>query len=215
MKDMDLLGSALGSGSAHKILMASIIIQEWASEVDDSASGSLISLGETESNAKTLLPSLIKIIESPPRDTYTEMTLLLRRIQADCQALLGAFATEGKIVKKAIPVLPKKVDATSSGSDVFNLGTAQMATTSMFDGLVAQLSKNAVKTALPSLKDRQRKVVVSIGYYSIMKERYDIQVAAAVGGALVALRVLPMKFGGLIKAIMDSIKVSFLILILV
>ncbi len=44
------------------------------------------------------------------------------------------------------------------------------------------MSKAAAKTILPSLQDRQRKVMASLGFYSVMKERYDIQVAAAVAG---------------------------------
>lgn len=207
-QDLDLVKSALSSGTAHKILMSTIIVQEWAYEFDRTTTGSTVSLGEINSEAKILLPLLISIIESPPRATYFEMTLILRRIQADCQALLLAFATEGKLAKKLIPTIPKNVDAGGKSSDIFTLAIAQQATTTMFDTLTNQLSKNAIKTALPGLKDRQRKVIVSIGYFAVMKERYDTQVSAGVAGALVALKVLPSKFGGLIKSIMDSIRVS-------
>lgn len=194
--------------------MATIIIQEWAYQADRTHFGPAVSLS-SHPGAATLIPILIKLIESPPRSTYTEMTTLLRRIQADCQALLSAFGTEGRLVKKLIPTLPKKVDAAASTSpDVFTLATAQSAATTQFDSLFGQLGKSAAKSAGPGLQDRQRKVIVSIGYYAVMKDRYDTQVAAGVAGALVALRVLPAKFGGLIKAIMDSIKVSSMVPVL-
>jgi TATA-binding protein-associated factor len=49
--------------------------------------------------------------------------------------------------------------------------------------------------------------MISVGKYGVMKERYDTQVMAGVGGALVALQTLPAKIGPVVKAIMDSIKV--------
>lgn len=190
--------------------MACIIIQEGAAAVDRGNPGPPISLGETHQETKEqLVPLLIKLIESPPRETYAEMTTILKRIQADCQALLSAFAAEGKVAKKLIPALSTKVDPTSSSSDVFTLATAQTTVTTHFDALLGNLGKSVAKAITPGLKERQMKVIASIGYFSVMKERYDTQVAAGVAGALVALRVLPTKFGGLIKAIMDSIKVGF------
>lgn len=208
-QDQEHIQSALSGGSAHKTLMACIILQEWAKEVDSINPDSSQVLGETHQDTKEeLVPLLMKLIDSPPRDTYSEMTTILQRIQLDCQSLLSAFASEGKVAKKLIPSLPTRVDPTSSSSDCFTLSTAQQAATTHFDALMGQISKNTVKQASPGLKDRQMKVIASIGFFAVMKERYDTQVAAGVAGALVALRVLPAKFGGLIKAIMDSIKVS-------
>ncbi len=55
------------------------------------------------------------------------MTTILSRIAGECQALLSAFAVEGKVAKDKIPKLPSRVDPLSASSDVFSLDTAQKA----------------------------------------------------------------------------------------
>jgi TATA-binding protein-associated factor len=206
VSDLRLLRKYLGSGSAHQAFLAATVIQEWAADVD-ARSDTPTALGQTN-DAKPLADLLVSAIEGPPPATYVEMTTILSRIASECQALLSAFAVEGKVSKDKIPTLPKRVDPLSASSATFSLVTAQTAIGAHFDALAGLLGKNAQKTVLPSLKDRQRKVMGSIGYFAVMKERYDVQVSAAIAGALVALRVMPSKFGPVIKSVMDSIKVS-------
>lgn len=189
--------------------MASSIITQWSQLVDEATpEAQSRALGETDDIAKELLTVLLGHFERPLPPTYSEMTALLKRVYSECQALLGAFASEGKISKDRIPNLPSRIDPLGSTSQSFTLATAQQTVTKHFDALSSLLSKNATKNVLPSLKDRRNKVMVSIGRYGVMKERYDVQVMAGIGGALVALRVLPPKIGPVVKAIMDSIKVS-------
>nr|XP_031860125.1 uncharacterized protein CI109_004490 [Kwoniella shandongensis]KAA5527197.1 hypothetical protein CI109_004490 [Kwoniella shandongensis] len=201
VSDIDLLRQYLVSASAHQVFMASVVLQEWARE-----SPSSDSLGTSDEDAKSLSAILTERIESPPPATYHEMSVILQRIYTECHALLNAFAVEGKVSKDKIPSLPKRVDPLSNAPDVFSLATAQMAIGTHFNALSGSLSKAATKTALPSLKDRQRKVMGSIGYFSVMKERYDIQVMASISGALVALKVMPTKLGPVIKSLMDAVK---------
>ena len=205
--DMGHLQACLSSASAHKIFLASVIIQEWAIDMDAHGSGEPICLGKDNTHGAVLAQTLVKFVESPPPATYHEMSVILQRIQAECQALLNAFTTEGKVSKDKIPTLPTKVDPLSSSASVFSLSTAQTAIGPHFDALL-KLVKAAVRsTALPSLQGKQRKIMASIGYFSIMKERYDIQVSTAVCGALIALRVMPAKFGPVVKSVMDGVRV--------
>lgn len=132
--------------------------------------------------------------------------MVLQRIYSECSALLTAFNVEGKLSKDKIPSLPKRIDPLSNAPDVFSIESAQQAVTTQFDILAGKLSKNAIKTALPSLQDRRNKVMGSVGYFSIMKEKYDVQVMAGIAGALVALKVMPPKFGPVIKNLMDGVK---------
>jgi TATA-binding protein-associated factor len=198
----------LTSGSAHRMIVAATIVQEWATEIDR-GSDTIAPLGKADDEAaRSLTNLLIGQMESPAPATYSEMTTILTRIYAECQALLTAFSVEAKVSKDRIPNLPREVDPLSKGQGTFSLVTAQSAVGQHFDNLVKAMSKSAQKTTLPSLQDRRRKVLGSIGYFSIMKERYDVQVSCAVAGALVALRVMPSKFGPVVKALMDSVKVS-------
>ncbi|KAK8854899.1 hypothetical protein IAR55_003638 [Kwoniella newhampshirensis] len=203
--DVDLLRQYLHSASAHQVLIASVVLQEWAYDTSLKHPTDY-SLGISNDNAKSLSVILIERIESSAPPTYHEMSVILQQIHAECHALLNAFAVEGKVAKDRIPSLPKRVDPLSTSSDVFSLATAQLAVGAQFNALSGLLSKTATKTALPSLKDRQRKVMGSIGYFSVMKERYDVQVMAGISGALVAMKVMPAKLGPVIKSLMDAVK---------
>jgi TATA-binding protein-associated factor len=167
--------------------MASSIIIEWCNAPLNSFIPDEIT---------TLLTSRF---EQPLPATYSEMTVLLKRIQQDCQALMTAFTSEGKVPKDRVPSV--------NPIATFTLATAQLVISKHFDALTGLLSKQATKNVLPSLQERQMRIMVSVGRYGIMKERYDTQVMAGIGGALVALKALPAKIGPVVKAIMDSVKV--------
>ena len=189
--------------------MASSIITQWSQLVDHGVPDAQSqALGTTDPIAKDLAAVILGHLERPLPPTYSEMTALLKRVYTECHALLSSFGSEGKVAKDRIPSLPSRIDSLGNASESFTLATAQMTVTKHFDALAALLSKHATKNVLPGLKERRNKVMVSIGRYGVMKERYDVQVMAGLGGALVALRVLPAKIGPVVKAIMDSIKVS-------
>ncbi|WVQ99889.1 hypothetical protein IAU59_007032 [Kwoniella sp. CBS 9459] len=202
VEDDELLQAYLSSASAHQVFMASLIIQEWALRRDKLALDAQAGLEAAE----PLVNLLKERIESPAPATYHEMSVLLQRIHSECYALLNAFVVEGKVSKDRIPTLPSRIDPLSTATDVFSLATAQLAIFSHFDALAKLLTKPAQKNALPSLQDRQRKIMGSIGYFSVMKDRYDTQVMAGVASALVALRVMPSKLGPVIKSLMDAVK---------
>jgi TATA-binding protein-associated factor len=193
-----LLKLYLASPSAHQVYMASSIITEWFADGLDKSTNPI---------AEEIPTLLLGHFGQARPTTYSEMNALLKRIQVDCQALMTAFNTEGKVSKDRIPSIPTTVDSLGSSSDTFSLTTAQMVISNHFDALSKLLSKQANKNVLPSLKDRQMRIMMSVGKYGVMKERYDTQVMAGIGGALVALQTLPAKIGPVVKAIMDSIKV--------
>ncbi|ORX38663.1 hypothetical protein BD324DRAFT_645173 [Kockovaella imperatae] len=212
-EDMTFLQRYLGSNSAHQTFMATVIIQEWVAQItagyvksetngheikdeiklEESAVSTVFDI-ET---ARPLVNVLIARIEAPPPSTYYEMDVNLQRIHKECQALLNAFHVEAKVPKAKIPALPLKG---------FTLATAQNVVTEHVDLLSRTLSTPLAKTILPGLKDRQRKVMGSIGFSSIMKERYDIMVAAGVAGALISIGQMPTKIGPVIKAVMDGVR---------
>ncbi|OWZ77626.1 TATA-binding protein-associated factor [Cryptococcus neoformans Bt85] len=207
VNDIKLLRQFLGSASSHQTFLASVIIQEWALDTESRVSDPFsFSLGTSNPDIESLSTLLIDRIGSPPPSTYHEMAMVLQRIYSECSALLTAFNVEGKLSKDKIPSLPKRIDPLSNAPDVFSIESAQQAVTTQFDILAGKLSKNAIKTALPSLQDRRNKVMGSVGYFSIMKEKYDVQVMAGIAGALVALKVMPPKFGPVIKNLMDGVK---------
>jgi TATA-binding protein-associated factor len=196
--EVQLLQSYLASPSAHQIYMAAAIVSERYAAGKSNASDTL---------AEQVTTLLLGHFDRPRPATYSEMNALLKRIQADCQALMQAFNVEAKVSKDRIPSIPSDIDPLNSSPSSFSLATAQLAISSHFDALTKLMSKHATKNVLPALKDRQMRIMISVGKYGVMKERYDTQVMAGIGGALVALQTLPTKIGPVVKAIMDSVKV--------
>ena len=130
------------------------------------------------------------------------MALVLQRIQLDCQALYTLFHKQGKVPQAKLPVVPA----------LASFGILQARTiANSFDELVKLVTSPAArKTALPVLEEQHRKIVLAAGYYEASKARHDRMVYAALGGAVVALRVIPVKLTPVIRSITSSIKVRAL-----
>jgi TATA-binding protein-associated factor len=191
--------------------MASTILSIWAEQIYKSSRAMDPDFETPEQRDPTfneISAKLISLMERGPPPTYAEMGTLLKRIQADCQALLNAFKEIGRVSKDRIPELPKQINPLKTTADFFSLNTAHTAVTTHFNALSKLLPKGSAKTTLPQIQEKQRKVLASIGRYSVMKERYDVQVSSGVAGALVSMKVMPPKIGPIVKAIMESIKVS-------
>lgn len=135
------------------------------------------------------------------------MLLFLGQIYTECQTLLNAFVTEGKVNPEIIPALPPSLVPLDPPVDIFGIETASHIAGPVFDALVANVSKKTLKVVHPSLKEKQMRVVGSIGFYLSMKDRHDRQVQAAVAGAVISLRTLPAKLNPVIRSIMNGVKV--------
>ncbi|GMK58346.1 hypothetical protein CspeluHIS016_0503780 [Cutaneotrichosporon spelunceum] len=186
--DISLIKQYLASACAHQIFIAATIVHEWALDNQESARSSGI-----DANVLPLLG---------PRATYTEMSTMLTRVHAEVRGLFSAFTTEGKVKKDRIPDLPSHVDPLG-GANAFTLDTARRAVGPTFEALAVLVK---AKAALANLRDRQKKVLASVGFFGAMKERLDVQVSAGVAGALIALGSMPPKLGPVVKAVMDAIK---------
>jgi TATA-binding protein-associated factor len=189
--DLALVREYLASPSAHHVFVASTIVREWATAAPEAA------------RSADLGPTLIPLLA--PRPTYSEMSTMLTRVYTEVKALFSAFTTEGKVKKDRIPDLPSRVDPLG-GADAFTLDTARRAVGPTFEALTGLLKGASAKSVLANLRDRQRKAMSSIGFFSAMKERLDVQVSASVAGALIALLTMPPKVGPVVKAVMDAVK---------
>lgn len=186
--DVRLIKQYLTSVCAHQIFIGSTVVREWALDSQQSARASGIDAD--------IMPLLA------PKATYTEMSTMLTRVHAEVRALFSAFTTEGKVKKDRIPDLPSHVDPLGGGN-AFTLDTARRAIGPTFEALTGMVK---AKAAIANLRDRQKKVLASVGFFGAMKDRLDVQVAAGVAGALIALGTMPPKLGPVVKAVMDAIK---------
>lgn len=164
-----------------------------------SASGTLSPLSSPFTD--TLSKDLVALLQAGPPPIYDEMGLVIQRIQADCQALYTAIASQGKLSASLIPILP----------NTFRIEHAQQVVES-FPRLLGKFDEALRKRHHTTLETRLRKLTTAIGYYETTKSNRDRQVSAALGGGVIALGVLPQKLTPLIQSITNSLKVSLMLL---
>ncbi|CAO1638501.1 unnamed protein product [Sympodiomycopsis kandeliae] len=189
----------LESASALQKCLAASLVQEWA----ESQSGGS---AKDQPVAQTLSAKLLALINGPSPPTWSEMAVRLNRLQSDCQALFRTFQSEGKVPKPKIPTLPTEVDPLGQLPDSFTPQSAQKAITTDYDALVAAIGPRVKKAALPVVAERRAKIIAALSFYNDAKEKQDMQVFAAVSGALIALKMLPAKLNPVIRSIMNSVK---------
>lgn len=190
----------LASESALRKFLSATVVEEWATASSAAAAKSATpapSLIQTSTLASRLSQKLLLMIAGEPSPTYSELSIALQRIQVDCHALYSAFESQGKVPSSKVPQL-------SAGS--FSSIQANQAI-SGFDALIPLMGKGTNKTVLPALEERKKKLVVAMSYHDATKATHDRQVFAALGGAVVALRVIPAKVTPIIRSITTSIKV--------
>ena len=197
-----VLREYLESTSALQKCLAAAIIQEWA----QACAGLGVDLKDSSAVVADLASRLISVLETPAPPTYAEMTVMMLRIQAECQGLYNSFQRDAKVPKAKIPALPTTVDPLGMMVDAFTIDTAKHVAQSGFETLLSQAGSKAKKAALPLLEDRQRKLIAAIGFYQANKERQDTQVFASIAGAVISLKVLPSKLNPVIRSIMNSVK---------
>ncbi|SPO28928.1 related to MOT1 - transcriptional accessory protein [Ustilago trichophora] len=197
-----VLQEYLESTSALQKCLAAAIIQEWA----QACAGLGFDLKDSSAVVADIASRLINVLETPAPPTYAEMTVMLQRIQVECQGLYNSFQRDAKVAKAKIPALPTTVDPLGMMVDAFTIDTAKSVAQSGFESLLAQAGSKAKKAALPLLEDRRRKLIAAIGFYQANKERQDTQVFASIAGAVISLKVLPSKLNPVIRSIMNSVK---------
>ncbi|CDS01912.1 related to MOT1-transcriptional accessory protein [Sporisorium scitamineum] len=198
----DVLREYLESTSALQKCLAAAIIQEWAQ-----ACASLgVDLKDSSAVVASIAGRLVSVLETPAPPTYAEMTVMLQRIQAECQGLYNSFQRDAKVAKAKIPALPTTVDPLGMMVDAFTIDTAKDVAQNGFESLLSQAGSKAKKAALPLLEDRRRKLIASIGFYQANKEKQDTQVFASIAGAVISLKVLPSKLNPVIRSVMNSVK---------
>ncbi|KAK4703463.1 TATA-binding protein-associated factor, partial [Phenoliferia sp. Uapishka_3] len=187
------LTDGLAAGSALRRFLTATIIEEWSAAFY--AAPFSRPLAESSTLASRLSGVLAKCLQAEPAATYAEMALVLQRIQMDCQTLYTMFGKQGKVPPAKMPIVPAN----------FGIQQARQVAGS-FDALVALMPTAAKKNFLPALQEQHRKVITAAGYYEATKAKHDRQVYAALGGAVIALRVIPTKLTPVIRSITSSIK---------
>lgn len=184
------LEKGLQSASALQRTLAAIVTEEWSSRVAGKGG-----LAETPL-ATILVPLLQSLLAADPPAAYQETAPILQRVRGDCASLYACFATQGKVPADRLPSVPEP----------FGRDQADIVIKS-YVALMALIPPKAKKAALPQLEERYQQILSAIAYHDTAKSRYDRQVYAALGGAVIASKAIPAKITPLIRSVTNSIKV--------
>ena len=182
--------SGLQSASALQRTLAAIVIEEWASRTVDKTALAAAPL------TATLVPLLHNLLAADPPEAYQETTPILQRVRSDCTAFYACFTSQGKVPADRLPSIPEP----------FGRNQADLVTRS-YEALMAIVPAKAKKVALPQLEERHKQLLASVAYHDSAKSRYDRQVFAAIGSAVIALKSIPAKITPLSRSVTNSIKV--------
>ena len=188
-----LLQTYLASTSALQKCLASVVLQRWAELV---APGCVAFL-ETHPAVAQVHQTLLALLDATMPTTYAEMTVMLQRMQHDCQTLLNLFVRDGRLPKAKVPPMP---------TGAFTLEDARRIAEDTYAALEAQLGPKSRETARNVLEDQRRKILTGVERYQTTKETEDILVLSAVATAVIAWEVLPPKLNPVIRSIMNSVK---------
>ncbi|CEH18076.1 snf2 chromatin remodeling protein [Ceraceosorus bombacis] len=193
------------STSALQRCLAYAVVQEWAVFAK---SRNVFDILRSGSVAQDISSILLDQVAAPPPPTYGEMSVMLQRIQLECQGLFNTAAREVKVPKASVPELPSTVDPLGTNAKAFTVELARYVVSTGLQELIESgaASSKAKKVALEGLQERVRKLVTSLGRYQATKEQQDCQVFAGCATALVALETVPAKLNPLIKSLMNAVK---------
>ena len=175
-----LLQEALEARSALQKCLGAVVAQRWAECVPSVSE--LLAIDAVRGVHATLL----QLLDTSMPPIYTEMHVLLQRMQHDCHVLGQMMVRDAHIARDRVPA----VSSPCTTAD-------------------AQRLAETAATLAPScttVVEQSRKIQRAIEQYDATKETQDVLVLAAVAGAVVAWGVLPPKLNPLIRSLMNSIK---------
>jgi TATA-binding protein-associated factor len=202
------------SSSMLQQFLTATIVREWANEYQAiSQPKPAQSLRSTSPLAERMVVKFFTYLQSDPPPTYYEMYLNLSQISNQCRNLLNSFISNGRVPMNKVSPLPPVVDHNGTIEGAFTLSMAKDVVGATFESLKSLVPKSK-KKELPGLEEKRREVATSIEKYGEVKEQHDARVAAAIAGALIALRELPPKLNPVIRSVMNGVKVCIRLIVL-
>ncbi|PKI84186.1 Mot1p [Malassezia vespertilionis] len=185
-----LLHTYLGSQSALQKCLSAVVVQRWA-ELEANPPQFL----EEHARMKELHGMLLTLLDASTPLTYSEMAVMVQRMQHDCQTLLNMFVRDGKLARDKVPAVP-----------ALSIDAIQTFCASTYPTLEASLGAKSREKALPHLQEQRTKILRAVQRYQTTKETQDILVFSAVATAVIAWQVLPAKLNPVIRSVMNSVK---------
>ena len=152
--------------------------------------------------------SLREMIDDPRPEGYLDIIAHLRIVRTQCRSLVNAFRDHGKVPESKLPNVAALVLGESDGQYAFRMSNAESIVGNDFERLKRSIAPAQRFLSTQTLSDARTAAVEAIEEAKKVKAERDTRVKAAASCALVAIGEIPKKPSGLIKGIMDSIKLE-------
>ena len=179
-------------------MISGLVIEEYASQ-----------LLSPSGRAGRFKAELLSVLDTERPGSYSDLLPYLRIVRAQCQALQNAFRDHGHIAQARLPSLAIVVQGeTGAGPTAFSISNAESCVGADFDRLKKALTPAHRITSFQILTDARTAAVEAIEEAKSVKAERDMRIRAAAAAALIAIGEIPKKPSGLIKGVMDSIKME-------
>lgn len=192
------ISSGLRSPFSTTQMISALIIEEHARQ-----------LPTPSARAGRFNVELSSIIDTERPGSYSDVLPYLRIVRAQCQALQNAFRDHGHLSQAKLPSLAIVVQGEiGAGPTAFSISNAEACVGADFDRLKKVLTPAHRITSFQILNDARTAALEAIEEAKKVKSERDMRIRAAAASALIAIGEIPKKPSGLIKGVMDSIKVE-------
>ena len=192
------ISDGLHSLSSTTQMLSGLVVGEFARQITTPAA-----------STRRFSAELLSVIDTERPVSYSDTTLYLRIVRTQCQALQNAFREHGHLPNAKLPSLPIVVQGdVGAGPTAFSIANAEACVGPDFERLKKALTPANRITSLQILNDGRTAALEAIDEAKKIKAERDIRIKAAAASALIAIGEIPKKPSGLIKGIMDSIKME-------
>ena len=179
-------------------MISGLIIEEYARQ-----------LSSPSGRASRFNVDLLSVLETERVGSYSDVLPYLRIVRAQCQALQNAFRDHGHVSQAKLPSFAIVVQGeVGAGPTAFSIANAEACVGSDFDRLKKALAPAHRITSFQILNDARTAAVEAIDEFKKVKTERDMRIRAAAASALIAVGAIPKKPSGVIKGVMDSIKME-------
>ena len=195
---LNSISDGLRSPSSTTQMLCGLVIEEYARQ----SSTPLAEAGRFNLE-------LLSVLDTERPGSYSDILPYLRIVRAQCQALQNAFRDHGHISQARLPSLAIVVQGEiGAGPTAFSISNAEACVGTDFDRLKKALTPAHRITSFQILNDARTAALEAIEEAKKVKAERDMRIRAAVASALIAVGEIPKKPSGLIKGVMDSIKME-------
>ena len=154
-----------------------------------------------------IVQTLQTLLDSDRTGWYSDIIFSLQVARGQCHALVVALRDHAHVAPSKLPIVAAVCQGdTDAGPNAFSLQDAERVISSDFERIMKALTPAQRITGTQYLTHIRNNAQEATEEARRVKDSRDIALSASVAAVLIALKRIPKKPSGVIKAVMDSIK---------